>query len=202
MIIPEVEAQRTPEGVRPRRRGVTGCSVIAEAKAKVATIDLADLLAGAGTLRKKGAEWETNCLLPDHEDRTPSFRVNIEKNAWFCHGCIRGGDVVELARLAWGYAEGEAAMAASDLLRQFGHPIPPRPGNWHTKQRRQDPVRRVLEESKIGRVQRRLYRWMFAPVISRFEDPDERLEEARHAWEECGKIARLMVYRARWEDAA
>lgn len=201
MILTQSERERTIGMVRPGYRGVSRHSVIEEAKALVKTVDLADRLAGAGKMRKKGAEWETNCLLPDHEDRTPSFRVDPEKNVWFCHGCVRGGDVVELARLAWGYVEGETAMAAGDLLLEVGHPIPPRPGSWHAKQVRQDPVRRALEESKIGRVQRRLYRWMFAPVISRFEDPDERLEEARHAWEECGKIARLMVYRARREEA-
>jgi DNA primase len=68
------------------------------------------------------------CFLgSDHEDKTPSFTINPEKNLWFCHGCLRGGDVVELARFAWGYEKREVAMAAADLLHEFGHPRPEQP---------------------------------------------------------------------------
>jgi DNA primase len=85
-------------------RGVSYTRPIDAAKEAVPVIDLADRLTGPGGLRRVGKEWAGRCVLPDHEDRSPSFTVNPEKNVWFCHGCLRGGDVVELARLAWGYA--------------------------------------------------------------------------------------------------
>jgi hypothetical protein len=177
-------------------------SVIDTAKELVPTIDLADRLIGPGRMRRVGKEWVGRCPLPGHDERTPSFTVDPEKNLFFCHGCHRGGDVVRLALYAWGYMRSEDAMVAADLLREFGHDVPPRPPAWFGRQERQAPVRRAVEEAKIRRVQRRLYRWLFAPIIARFEDEDERLEEARIGWEDAGQLARLMVYQARGEKAA
>jgi hypothetical protein len=193
----EVKPPRTPEMVRtrPGRRGVSKRSVIEEAKALVPTMDLADLLAGPGKMRRAAAEWVMNCPLPDHEDRTPSFAVNPEKNVWFCHGCVRGGDVVELARLAWGYREGETPMAAADLLREFGHETPPRPASWYRKNSRQAPVRDAIEQVRIEHLRRRLFRWIFAPMIERIEDEAERAEEAERIWEESEKLAWLLWHR-------
>src|SRR3712207_1706929 len=127
----------------PDRRGVSRKTVIEAAKEKVSTVDLADRLAvgQGGRWREVGAEWVRNCVLPDHEDRSPSFTVNPEKNVFWCHGCLRGGDVVELARFAWGYEKSEVKMAAADLLHEFGHPIPPRPASWYAKQKRQKPIK-------------------------------------------------------------
>jgi hypothetical protein len=84
----------------------------------VPVIDLADLPCGPAKMRRAGAEWDACRPLPDHEDHTPSFTANPEKNVWFCHGCLRGGDVIELARFAWGYEKREVVMAAADLLRR------------------------------------------------------------------------------------
>jgi hypothetical protein len=176
-----------PRGT-PRRR-----SVIDEAKEAVPTIDLADRLAGPGRMRRVGTEWATNCVLPDHEDRSPSFTVNPEKNVWFCHGCVRGGDVVKLAALAWGHDN--AAMAAADLLREFGHDTPPRPASWHRKQTHQERARRAIEQAEVRRVQRRIYRWIIAPPLANIADERERMEEARHAWEDAGQVARLLCGR-------
>jgi hypothetical protein len=181
----------------PRTRRFSGRSVITAAKEAVLTIDLADRLCGPGQMRKVGKQWSALCPLPDHEEKTPSFTVDPAKNLWFCHGCLRGGDVVRLARDAWGYLESEDAMAAAELLHEFGHEIPPRPASWHRRQSRQEQARRAIEESKISRVQRRIYRWILAPPLANIADETERLNEARHAWEDAGYIARLLVYQAR-----
>jgi hypothetical protein len=45
-------------------------------------------------LRRAGREWM--CLCPLHEERTPSFSINPEKNIWFCHGCKKNGNVIDL----------------------------------------------------------------------------------------------------------
>ena len=112
----QVQARRSTE-----RRGVSRRRVIDEAKEKVPTVDLAERLCGPDNMRRVGRERVGRCPLPDHEDKTPSFTVNPEKNVFFCHGCVRGGDVIDLARFAWGYEKYEVAMAAVDLLHEFGH---------------------------------------------------------------------------------
>jgi hypothetical protein len=192
--LPEVEPQRTLEvgRTRPERRGVSRRTVIEEAKAKVSTIDLADRLAGPGKMRKVGAEWVTNCPLPDHEDRSPSFAANPEKNVWFCYGCLRGGDVVELARFAWGYEKHQVATAAADLLNEFGHELPSRPPNWYAKQQRQKPIRSAIEGAKVRLVQRRVFR-IFLPLIEEIEDEAERREETEYLWDAAQEIAVLVV---------
>src|SRR5215203_965192 len=101
----------------PRYRGVSYTGPIDEAKRLVPVIDQADRLIGPSGLRRVGKEWVGHCPLPDHADRTPSFTVNEAKNLWWCHGCLRGGDVVELARLAWGYNRRDAQAAAGLVLQ-------------------------------------------------------------------------------------
>src|SRR5215212_1098612 len=142
------------QGRIPRYRGVSYTGPIDEAKRLVQVIDLAGSLMGPGDLRRVGKEWIGRCPLPYHADRTPSFTVNEAKNLWWCHGCLRGGDVVELARLAWGYDQRDAHLAAATLLMEFGHEAPQRLPAWFRKQERQAPVLRALEDAARRRCQR------------------------------------------------
>lgn len=41
-------------------------------------------------LEKAGNYWKAPC--PFHQERTPSFVVNEERNMWHCFGCNKGGD--------------------------------------------------------------------------------------------------------------
>lgn len=169
----------------PERRGVSKRRVIDEANRLVPTVNLAERLAGPGRMQQFGAEWSTNCVLPDHSDRTPSFSVNPEKNLWFCHGCARGGDAVELARLAWGYSKDRAAAAAANLLDEFGYQIPECPRSWFEKNRRQLSVREKIRVARVEVLRRRLFRYALLPLI-RASTPDE-LEfraEVTRAWQD------------------
>ena len=38
-------------------------------------------------------------LCPFHEEKTPSFTVNEEKQVFYCHGCHVGGDVIRFVEL-------------------------------------------------------------------------------------------------------
>jgi hypothetical protein len=181
----------------PRRyRGISYTTPINAAKEAVPVIDLADRLAGPGKLhRVRGTTWSARCVLPDHEDRIPSFVVYLETNSWYCFGCLRGGDVVELARLAWGYDERDAHVAAANVLHEFGHDVPERPPAWFRKQERQRPTRDALEEIKVKSVQRRLMRTL-TPLVTSIEDPEERREEAQRIWRDLAEVARLLVKEA------
>jgi hypothetical protein len=179
----------------PRYRGVSYTGPIDEAKRLVPVVDQAGRLVGPGGLRRAGKEWVGCCPLPDHADRKPSFTVNEAKNLWWCYGCLRGGDVVELARLAWGYDQRDAHVAAAMLLMEFGHEVPQRPESWRTKQQRQKPIRDALEEVKARSARRRLMRTL-GPLVASIKDPEERREEAQRIWQDLEEVARLVVERA------
>jgi DNA primase len=172
-----------PSCNRPERRGVSRKTVIEAAKEAVPVIDLADRLRGPGGWRKVGKRWVCRCPLPGHEERSPSFTVCPETNLFYCHGCLRGGDVIELARFAWGYEKQEAPMAAADVLRTFGHPIPEKPASWFRKQARQKPVRDGIEAAIIHVARRRLYKRCFEPIILASTDEEDRAHDEQLFWE-------------------
>jgi len=186
MVAPQPEVYQTnpPRPLAwPERRGVSRRSVIEEAKDKVKIIDLADLLCGAGKMRKVGDRWVAHCPLPGHEDRSPSFTVYPETNSWFCFGaCLAGGDVIELARHAWGYDKASVAMAAAQLLHEFGHEMPKRPPAWFRKQERQTPIRAAIEHVRREILLRRLFKWCILPLLDVIEDEGERRQELKLVW--------------------
>lgn len=56
----------------------------------------------------KRAGKELTCLCPLHPDRNASFRINTEKQTWFCDPCGIGGSVIDLVAKMNGVAIGEA----------------------------------------------------------------------------------------------
>jgi DNA primase len=115
--------------------------------------------------------------------------VNPEKNVFFCHGCLRGGDVVELARLAWGYDQRDAHIAAAAVLQEFGFEVPQRAPAWFRKQERQHHTRVAIEETKKNIVRRRLFRHLILPLIDTIEDEEEHNRELDRAWTDFQRLA-------------
>lgn len=169
---------------RRERRGVSNRSTIDEAKLRVSTIGLADLLCGPGGLHRVAERWAGCCPLPDHEDRSPSFTVYPETNSWFCYGCLRGGDVIELARFAWGYEKSDVAMAAAQLLYEFGHEIPARPESWHRRQSEKVLVQDGIQNVLAASYRRRWWRILEPMLDGAGED------EAREVWRALWPLAR------------
>jgi hypothetical protein len=194
---PAVEAYHNPNPANtpntPRYRGISYTKPIDAAKEAVPVIDLADRLAGPGKFRKVGETWSTNCVLPGHEDRVPSFVVYPETNSFYCFGCLRGGDVVELARLAWGYDERDAHIAAAELLMEFGYEVPERPPSWFRKQERQKATRNLVEEARLEAATRRLWKYVFAPIVAEIEDSTEREQLARSLWPKVKANAHCLI---------
>lgn len=56
-----------------------------------ARLNIVELIGSYVKLDKSGAHYKACC--PFHQERTPSFMVNEEKNMWHCFGCGKGGDV-------------------------------------------------------------------------------------------------------------
>ena len=56
-----------------------------------ARINIVELIGAYVRLEKSGVHYKACC--PFHQERTPSFMVNEEKNMWHCFGCGKGGDV-------------------------------------------------------------------------------------------------------------
>lgn len=54
-------------------------------------VDIADVISQDIQLKKQGKNLMGHC--PFHEDATPSFSVNEEKQYFYCFSCHRSGDV-------------------------------------------------------------------------------------------------------------
>ncbi len=142
-------------------------------------------------LKRTGANPTARCPLPDHEDRTPSFVVYPETNSWWCFGCALGGDVVDLAALAWGIEN--PAVAAAEILMDFGHEVPQRPPAWFRRQERQKGMRSKIEDVRRQVLMRRLFRWVFEPMLAEIEDDEERARAGAQVWREVLPLAVRMV---------
>ncbi len=91
------------------------------------------------------------CAIPDHEDKTASFYIYPPGRFW-CYGCSRGGDVVDLEFFCGDYGELWEAMVS--LAVEYNVDLPERPRRWFARQERQKPVRDACEEVKVRHVQR------------------------------------------------
>jgi DNA primase len=161
--------------------------VIEAAKAAVPTTELADKLCGPGQMRRIGARWTARCPLPDHEDKSPSFVVFVETNTWYCFGaCQRGGDVIDLARIAWSIDR--ADVAAAEVLLSFGRPIPRRPEAWFRRQERQKPIRDAIERGRVEHVRLLVFRLIWTPWLRRLPE-DVRAEATEAAWRDSWLMA-------------
>lgn len=188
MILPQDADKRIGKAERPERRGFSTRSVIDQAKAKVSTIDLADRLCGPAKMRRVGDKWAARCPLPEHDDRSPSFAVYVEPDSFFCFGCLVGGDVIELARYAWGYGKHEVAMATAQLLQEFGHDIPQRSPAWFRKQEHQRQTRNAVEQTRKNSDRRRLFEHLVLPYIDAIENIEERDRELERSWADFQRL--------------
>lgn len=181
-MIPQRTQETTYERLRYSvRKGIEAV------KAEVSVVDVADLYCGPGGLKRYGGDrWKASCPLPDHDDKTPSFVVYADQGRWWCFGCGRGGDAVDLEMLCGDHAEVWTAMVA--LSERYGVELPLRPKKWFGWQAEKARRRDKILEARARLYQRRFFRF-FRDDLETIEDPAEREEEARKVWKNLESLA-------------
>jgi hypothetical protein len=154
-------------------------------------VRIEDVAVGYGAFRLMGAgRLLGRCVAPDHHDRTPSTTIYTDTQRFKCYGCGESGDVVDFVRLAEG---GETWEAMISLSTRYGVELPGRSAAWFDRQERQAPMRSKIEDVRTQVMMRRLFRWVFEPMLASIEDEDERAEMAARVWAEVLPLAVRMV---------
>ncbi len=75
-------------------------------------IDIVDIISDYTPLKRQGNEYIGLC--PFHNEKTPSFHVSRDKQAYYCFGCKRGGNVITFIRSKEGLDYYDALKYLSD----------------------------------------------------------------------------------------
>src|ERR671912_351263 len=128
-----------------------------------------------------GKAWFTGrCPLPEHEDRTPSYYI-YPPGRWWCYGCDRGGDVIDLEFICGDYNELWAAMIS--LALEYGVKLPERTKRWHEAQERRVTYLNWAYEVIGEELSRRVFKVTVLPFIDAIIDQREREQALERAWE-------------------
>jgi len=93
-------------------------------------INIVDLVAGYVNLKQAGRSFIGLC--PFHQEKTPSFTVNPEKQIFYCFGCGEGGNAITFVMKHDGISFPEAVR---QLARKAGVTLPTRPLNDQERSR-------------------------------------------------------------------
>ena len=102
--------------------------------------DIVELVGRSVPLKKAGRTWKALC--PFHEEKTPSFTVNPERQTFKCFGCQKGGNVFQWLEEREGLKFFEAVRA---LAAEKGIVVPSSGGrDAGPEPSRIEPIRAVL----------------------------------------------------------
>jgi DNA primase len=96
-----------------------------------AAADLHEVVSGYVALKKSGARWRGLC--PFHQEKTPSFYVDADKQLYYCFGCGSGGDVFKFLMQ---YEKLDFPETLKSLATRYGVTLPaPRGASGETSER-------------------------------------------------------------------
>jgi len=104
-----------------------------------ARLNIVDLIGSYVHLEKSGVHYKACC--PFHQERSPSFMVNEEKNMWHCFGCSKGGDIFAFVMEMEGL---EFREALKMLAERAGVTLPEYKGEEKNKETK-DRIYELLE---------------------------------------------------------
>ncbi len=126
------------------------------------------------------------CVLPGHEDRTPSLTIFTETQTFKCFGCQLRGDVIDFEELAGRHADTWTALVA--LSVRYGIELPGRPEKWHGWQSEKAKRRQMIRDALADSYQRRWFR-IFGTFLADIEDEGEYEREAALFFERLRTVA-------------
>lgn len=111
-------------------------------------VDIVDVIDRRVKLKKSGKNYSACC--PFHEERTPSFSVNPDKQFYYCFGCGAGGNALTFLME---YENLEFPIAVESLANSAGMEVPrePRRGAQDTGQREDSnkPLYALMEKVSL-----------------------------------------------------
>ena len=107
--------------------------------------DLAEIASRYVNLRKRGQKWVGLC--PFHDEKSPSFQIDPDKQLYYCFGCHAGGDVFRLVEKLEHKSFGEVVRL---LSAEAGIPVPER-GRAEDRDRRDRFRQAMLLAERIYR---------------------------------------------------
>jgi len=63
-----------------------------------AAVNIADIIGQHTQLKRVGTRMVGQCPFPSHNDKSPSFSVNVEEGLYYCFGCGKRGDAITFVR--------------------------------------------------------------------------------------------------------
>ncbi|MBL4820478.1 MAG: DNA primase, partial [Gammaproteobacteria bacterium] len=101
--------------------------------------DIVDVVDKRVKQRKTGKNYSALC--PFHQEKSPSFSVEPDKQFYYCFGCGAGGNVVGFVM---NYDNVDFPQAAENLAAEYGLDVP-REASSKAEQQRQSETTRLLE---------------------------------------------------------
>ena len=105
-------------------------------------LDILDVVQSRVVLKKKGANYWGCC--PFHNEKTPSFCVNVQKGIFKCFGCGEGGDAISFLMKINNQSFSDVIK---DLALQFGIELPSASANSKQYSEEKQQIKDLLQKA-------------------------------------------------------
>lgn len=105
-------------------------------------LDILDVVQSRVVLKKRGANYWGCC--PFHNEKTPSFCVNVQKGIFKCFGCGEGGDAISFLMKINNQSFTDVIR---DLVEQYGIELPKAYGNSKQFSEEKKQIKELLKDA-------------------------------------------------------